>query len=129
QSRGENMKSHRRNVLVVFILLFQGTFSLSQSLFWQTAGLDSFQVRNFAINAQGDIFAGASNASYGSGLYRSTNNGLTWDTLNIGFPDPRVFSVMVDPRGGIFAGVDSPSVRVDGVYYSSDDGGTWEKRS
>src|SRR5437879_5674413 len=87
--------------------------AFTQSLFWQRMNLDSATIiATIASNACGDIFAG-DDLSSSPGLYRSTDNGEHWDTLDIGYPLPSVRFVTIDPNGGVLACANR------GVYYSS----------
>src|SRR5437016_6112233 len=94
----------------------------SQSLFWQPTHLDSLDVKRLATNERGDIFASYEFCCTRN-LYRSTNDGDTWDTLDIGDPHPSILSLLAGPNDEVFVGTAS------GTYYSSDNGDQWEKRS
>jgi hypothetical protein len=67
---------------------------------------------SLAVNSNGYIFAGTSNA-----IVRSTDNGMSWVQVN----NMSAGSFAIDSSGHIFAGAG------DGVYRSTDDGGTWTK--
>src|SRR5437867_2292247 len=121
----------RKNInvlsLALFILSSPRPVALSQPV-WQQTSLDSGRVYNFATNSQGDIFV--DDHSYApENLYRSTNNGKDWTSLNIGYPGASVQCLLVDPQGRVFTsavGVDSTQ---NGIYLSTDNGSTWQKRS
>src|SRR2546421_4608691 len=108
---------------VVAILSVAGSPSVfTQPLFWQPTHLDSISVKRLATNERGDIFASYLFCCIRN-LYRSTNDGDTWDTLDIGDPRPSILSLLTGPHDEVFAGT------ATGVYYSSDNGDHWEKRS
>jgi photosystem II stability/assembly factor-like uncharacterized protein len=73
------------------------------------------------------IFAGAAN-----GIYRSTDGGATFLRVINGFPSNNnvaVFSLTVS-SGNIIAGVNvslSPTLPLDAIFYSSDDGSNWHQ--
>jgi photosystem II stability/assembly factor-like uncharacterized protein len=62
-----------------------------------------FEATVFALvaNAHGHIFA----ATYGAGVFRSTDGGRTWTEVNVGLDDRYVLSLTVKPDNGrLFAG-------------------------
>ena len=61
------------------------------------------------------LFAGTA----GSGIYRSTDNGLSWRSFNIGLLDNNILSIASDTNGYVFIGTQS------GVFRSVDQGGNW----
>jgi ligand-binding sensor domain-containing protein len=88
-------------------------------------------VTAFAVDKQGKIYAGTS--GYGihdttkNGLFTSTNNGATWDTLeNTLYPIPVIYpyitSITIDSRENIFVGTYGA-----GLYKSTNRGATWVK--
>jgi photosystem II stability/assembly factor-like uncharacterized protein len=73
------------------------------------------------------LFAGAAN-----GIYKSTDNGATFQRMLNGFPpNIGVFAWSLTASGGnVVAAVTvlfSPSEALDGIFYSSDDGSTWHQ--
>ena len=60
-------------------------------------------------------------ASYGGGVFRSTNGGATWAAINQGLPDRQVYTLRMDPTdtGHIYVGTDQ------GVFHSLDRGSSW----
>jgi ligand-binding sensor domain-containing protein len=82
---------------------------------WQpTNGPYGGIVNAFAVNASGTIFA----ATRASGVFRSDNQGDTW--ARTGLPGGDIFSLAVNSRGHLFAGLSN------GVLRSTDDGQTWK---
>ena len=61
------------------------------------------------------IYAGC----FGEGVFRSADNGYTWQPANAGIQTEAVFSLLV-AGGYLFAGTVS-----NGVYKSADNGNTW----
>lgn len=69
-----------------------------------------------ALAASGSsLFAG----TLGAGVYRSSDNGATWDHVDTGLTDGWV-NVLVDDAGKLYAGTVG-----SGVFRSSDNGNTW----
>jgi hypothetical protein len=56
-----------------------------------------------AANSSGHLFAG----TLGAGMFRSTDGGRTWDSLNTGLVDRNVYSVAFDSSGFVYAGTQS----------------------
>jgi photosystem II stability/assembly factor-like uncharacterized protein len=73
------------------------------------------------------LYAGADN-----GIYKSTDGGATFQRTLNGFPpNIRVYAWSITASGGnVIAAVTvlfSPSDALDGIFYSSDNGGTWHQ--
>ncbi len=88
----------------------------------KTWNLSKSEIRNWitslAINTNGDILAG------GNGLFRSSDNGQTWDSL----PCPlgsseNIGSMTICNNGYIFVGCN----QLSGIIRSTDNGNNWEK--
>ncbi len=80
---------------------------------WQEYFNDTIIVNSlFALN--NDIFAGTK-----YGIYKSTNNGVNWYSVNSGIPDGVAVYSFVDKINNIYCGTDK------GVYISSNFGVTW----
>lgn len=69
---------------------------------WTPLSLTS-PVVALAINLSGHIFA-AKPVGNAIGVFRSTNNGLSWNSINTGLTNPNVWSLAINPNGYIFAG-------------------------
>ena len=78
-----------------FYLIFQSTDSGEN---WDT--LASFGASDLIINSNDHIFAGH---GY-NGVYRSTNNGIDWITINYGLTDTSIYSLLIGLDGHIFTG-------------------------
>ena len=99
---------------------------------WNNNAISRF-IYSIGFNADGDIFVGTWNGS--GSLYRSTNNGNSWDKINNGFPllsgpyaDGTTYLTVVtlatSPGGVVYAGTD-----FEGVFRSTDNGDNWTKIS
>ena len=85
-----------------------------QAALTQTSGPPGGDVRCFA-STDTSLFAG----TYGGGVYRSNDNGLSWTAVNNGLTDSFVLSLAV--RGNtLFAGTSE-----HGVFRSTDNATTW----
>jgi len=73
---------------------------------------------DFAKAPDGTIYMGTTNYFSGGGVYRSPDNGTTWEY--IGLPDKYVRTVIVNSAGEIFAGAYS-----EGIYKYNGSGTSW----
>jgi len=89
---------------------------MSEAQWVHTNGPYGGQVYCLAVSGS-DLLAG----NYGSGLYRSTDNGSSWNRLHTGFPDSLVKSLVVS-GSCLFASVNGGG---GGVIRSTDGGLTW----
>jgi photosystem II stability/assembly factor-like uncharacterized protein len=74
-----------------------------------------------AIPVGQTLYAGV--ALLNGGVYRSTDNGMSWIKLSHAWTDSSIWALAVGVDSSVFAGTER-----DGVYYSSDGGSTWEHR-
>jgi photosystem II stability/assembly factor-like uncharacterized protein len=92
----------------------------SQSIWQQTNGPYGGFILSLAISpsgvSSGHLFAGTD----GSGVFRSTDKGATWNPVNIGLRRMYIESLVSNAKGDIIAGT-------YGVYKSTDDGATWNQ--
>jgi photosystem II stability/assembly factor-like uncharacterized protein len=78
------------------------------------------------ITSNGDIYAGVYPFMvYYTGLYKSTDNGDSWNKIKNQFEDFQVFSVYVTQSDHIWVGTDYQGV----LYRSTDNGQTWENKN
>ncbi len=111
--------SSSKKRLWVFVLLHTLLLSAAQAqTFWQKTSGPSFQGRIAAIstNRAGVFFAGTE----GGGIFRSDNDGASWQAINTGLTDLNVTAFAIQSNGYIFAGTNG-----SGVFLSTDDGDTW----
>jgi len=83
-------------------------------------------VTSLAVNLSGDIYAGTGwcdSRCSGSGVYRSSNNGETWDRT--GLTDGYIKTLVINSNGHIFASVSSGPWVYRGLFRSADDGNSW----
>ena len=93
---------------------------------WIQTALDTGRVYHIATNSQGDIFA---DWYFSANFFlRSTNQGNDWSTLDIS-PNASIQCLFFDSKGWLFTstvGIDSTQ---SGLYWSKDNGNSWQKRS
>ncbi len=105
---------------VVFFLIFSATNLYSQ---WQpTNGPEGSTVND--IIKKGDFIFSCTGEFSGGGVYRSSDDGQSWQIVSNGFePTNRVNSLSYN-EDFIFAGT-----RLTGIFRSSDGGNTWEEKN
>ncbi len=89
--------------------------------FFAYQGLTNKNILSLLI-FNGYFFAG----SYDSGVYVSTNRGVTWSPSRNGIPDSLYVSSLVANGGIIYAGTSSGETFSSGVFRSTDNGAHWE---
>ena len=87
----------------------------SESQWVQTTGLYGGQANSLAVSGS-DLFV----SNYGSGLYRSTDNGARWNRVHTGFQDSLI-NCIVTSGSCLFASVSGTG----GVFRSTDSCATW----
>jgi photosystem II stability/assembly factor-like uncharacterized protein len=94
------------------------------------ADLSGASVRAVATSAHGDVlYAGLTVASQPAGIYRSDDNGHTWQLVSSG-PGPALNALAVNPVSDavIYAGtVGGPAATTDSLWRSDDGGQTWHR--
>lgn len=86
-----------------------------------TRGLEDYcspAINDVVVTPSGVLFAATANA----GVFRSTDDGVSWQPINSGLGDHHVHSLALHPSDPaiLFAGTD------DGVYKSVDGGDSWQ---
>ncbi len=116
--RMENLKINSKNELFASSSDGGGLFySSDYGNTWSTKGLYNSDISSIAFAKDNSIYVG----SHNWGVYRSTNNGVSWDTLKNDMPDTNVHALGINSKGQLFAGCGSPAK----VYRSIDNGITW----
>jgi photosystem II stability/assembly factor-like uncharacterized protein len=106
--------------VILFLFLF---FSVSFcSIYAQenifVSKLLSIRINCIAINADDVLFIG----TWQNGIFRSSDNGDTWNQINSGLPSFNIFALAIDTSEYIFATIYGGY----GVYRSTDNGESWE---
>jgi len=102
----------------------EGVFrSIDNGVTWDqiNIGIKNQNIFSLAVHQNGDVYAGSQNI-----IYKSTDVGLTWNTLTTNFPAKagNVTAMVVNTQGNIIAGVDNA-----GVFWSTDNGVTWTQKA
>ena len=110
-------------------VIFAGTGAIYRSvddgLNWQYLSMGEYlSITCMILNASGHIFVG----SLFNGIYRSTNNGDTWEAINNNLPvgSPNYVQSMAYNKntGDLYAAVDN-----QGIYKSTNNGESWSRSS
>ncbi len=84
---------------------------------WAPLGNISYDVQAIVIDENDYLYAG----THGEGVFKSENNGITWNAVNNGIPDSsQVTAMAAVPLGGVLA-----AFFPEGVYRTTDQGASW----
>ncbi len=100
---------------LVFLAL-TNTKVAAQIVWTQTEGPFGGIVRALAVNANGHIFAGLE----GGGVFRSTDNGISWEPKDSGVTNKFVYALAVNANGVVFAGTER------GLFRTRNNGTSWD---
>jgi len=116
----------KKYVLRIVILAFFINASEAQKLVWNhTGGPMGGIIGDMAIDSKDDIYAGAYPfVNYYSGLYKSTDNGNTWNKIKTQFEDFEVYAIYIAEDDDIWVGTNFQGR----IYLSTDNGQTWENK-
>src|SRR5947207_2974092 len=101
--------------IIVSVWLTVCTVSTLRSQWVQTNGPYGGNFKAFAAHGT-NLFASV----VGEGVYRSTNNGISWKAVNTGLTN-RDIRVLASAGGNLFAGTGVTAT----VFVSSDSGASW----
>ncbi|MCU7495520.1 MAG: T9SS type A sorting domain-containing protein [Ignavibacteria bacterium] len=105
--------------LLPFLILILSMCIYPQNQLWhKISTVDAGNSVSIAVDSLGYIYNGTSDR----GLFQSTDNGLSWQKLNIGFSDITIRKVRVTQDGSIMA-----VTTKYGIMISSDNGRTWSQ--
>jgi photosystem II stability/assembly factor-like uncharacterized protein len=104
----------KMRALGIFVMFANG---LHGQEFWEPVLPSAASVATLAMNSRHEVFAGA----WAGGVFRSTDDGRSWDTLNSGLSYPSALSLAVDPTND-----DLYASSGQTIHRSTDSGATWE---
>ncbi len=84
---------------------------------WSALGFYNNSMYDVAVGPSGEIFATISGSNKPSTMYKTTNNGAAWVSINL--PYDNKATIAVGKNGNIFIGQDQ-------MYRSTDGGATWK---
>jgi len=93
--------------------------SYDNGLNWENPGLHEVGAKTIEVNSQNSIFVG----SVYFGVFKSDDNGLYWDNV---YPYIDAVTMVIDESDVIYFGANYQNFPGIGVYYSEDDGQTWD---
>ncbi len=110
-------KKHYLAVLFLALVSCISNPVFANGKFWQsTNGPFGGRVNDLQVNSSGHIFA----ATGGNGIFRSTDQGTSWEPLNNGLTITDVYCLLINGNDDMFCGT------VNGIFFSQDDGITWK---
>jgi hypothetical protein len=102
-------------------------YSSNNGITWEnrSEGLPTPYIFSIASNNNGDVFAGTFDgqifgADFGYGIFRSTNNGNSWENINNGMTSSWVNKIAVN-NNLIFVS----AFNNDAIFVSGDNGSSW----
>lgn len=106
-------------LLTCILLLSASNLLAANDTTWVQTSLDDVPVNGLLITTESHILA----ATYGDGVYRSTDNGESWEAINNGLINHSVLCLSKGAQNPdhIFAGTEG-----DGIFRSTDGGDSWE---
>ncbi len=103
--------------------------SFDQGDTWELSGMIDHGIYSFAIDIDSNLLAGVHVAPFSSspGIYRCTDQGIIWENI---YNQAYIGPVVVDPFGGIYAGLSATMGNPGwGIRFSDDNGITWTNLS
>jgi photosystem II stability/assembly factor-like uncharacterized protein len=109
-----------KNLTLLIAAMF--TFNIAaQTPQWEFMGLAGEIIDDIAIDDSGNIYVAS------SGVYKSTDDGVTWVFKNTGLEIAEALKLFIDNNGNIFLGAIGFPNTGCGLYKSTNGGEYWEK--
>jgi photosystem II stability/assembly factor-like uncharacterized protein len=83
---------------------------------WDSIKVSDYSINVIAININNDIYVGAED-----GIYKSSNNGLSWTKLSNGLPTEEFYIIRTNSSGYVFA------IAFKRIFYSFNNGQSWSE--
>jgi hypothetical protein len=117
-SRRFIVKVKNLTAAVIFFLL--NIFEAQAQIWEQTNGPFGCFISSLAVHPNGDLYAGVSD----KGLYRSTNNGYSWNRIGFTGQFIQIQKIFISNSGYIFLQVWDQQYN---IFRSKDNGATWQQ--
>lgn len=122
----------RVNIFAMVLILFSN-INFAQNYSWtHTGGPNGGIVGDMVINSSDEIYAGVYGFitptfefKYYSGLYKSTDNGNSWNEIETQFDPFEIYALYINTAGHILVGTNHQGR----IYRSTDNGVTWENNN
>lgn len=123
----------KRLIAFVMLIIFLPNFIFAQNYSWtHTRGPNGGIVGDMVINSSDEIYAGVYGFitptfefKYYSGLYKSTDNGNSWNEVETQFDPFEIYALYINKKGHILVGTNHQGR----IYRSTDNGVTWENNN
>lgn len=106
----------KRFTTIIILLLCMSSLSWSQKITWKQTDKSLSGNVNIIASQSGAIYAGTV-----TGVHRTTDGGGTWEIMNTGLKNTKVYSLSVLNENELFCGT------LGGVFFSTNKGGTWSE--
>ncbi|MFZ2863890.1 MAG: sialidase family protein, partial [Ignavibacteriaceae bacterium] len=110
---------YRFKILIILITTLLNYKTLAQTPQWEFMGLAGEEIYDIAIDDSGNVFV----ASW-TGIFKSTDNGASWEFKNNGLQIGDVYKLFIDYAGNIYL-CGSANFPGYGLYKSTDGGENW----
>ena len=106
----------------ISFLVFILSITISSQNYWERVGVRLANVNQLIINSDGYIFAGTDR-----GVFRSTNNGDSWDEKYDDYTDRNISAIDINSNNDIFIAIYEflPPIVTHRMYRSTDNGESW----
>lgn len=103
----------------VYAVSFDGFyFSINHGESWDQVTFEANSINSLAIDDSNNVYAGS--LYWGRGIYKSTDNGVTWYEINNGIKNSFISCIAQSINGTIWVGTWG-----QGLYFSTNSGSNW----